>query len=106
MEGYYWIPKYIFGENVNFLTLPIDELPGSRFILIADKNVKDMISTQENKNDLRILQKLYKISKPLGEYNDQSVNTVPPTTNQIDQRELQGNYSGLIQLRTNLFNQK
>ena len=60
MEGYYWIPKDVFGKNVHFLTLPIESLPDSRFILIADKCVKDRMLTQENSNDIRILQELYR----------------------------------------------
>ena len=106
MEGYYWIPKDVFGKNVHFLTLPIESLPDSRFILIADKSVKDRMLTQENSNDIRILQELYKMSKVVGEYNDQRVNTLPSPTSMVDQREVLGNYSGKIQIRTNLFNQK
>jgi hypothetical protein len=106
MEGYYWIPKYIFNKDVNYLQLPIEDLPDSRFILIADKDVKDVISSEENSNDIKLLQKVYKMSQPLGEYDDQSVNSLNFTANRVDQRELSGDYNGLIQLRTNLLNRK
>ena len=100
-RDYYWIPKYVFNNEVDFRT--IGKTPKDiKFILIADSSVTDILESPENKRYLQVHQ-LFKSSKPLGTYNDQLVKLLPypEELSSKDKREIVGDYGGMIEVRTN-----
>ena len=101
LRDYYWIPKYVFDKDVDYLLLgkPPNDV---NYVLIADKVVTDILSSPEHKSSL-LVQNLFRFSKPVGKYDDQLVNLLPyPNSTLKDNREIVGDYGGPIELRASL----
>jgi hypothetical protein len=102
LREYYWIPRYVFNKDLDFLDIgktPTD----AKFILLADKGVTDILSSPEH-NKHPSVQQLFRFSRPIGIYDDQLVKSLPHPDIALKEnyhREIVGDYGGRIEIRAN-----
>ncbi len=108
LQDYYWMPRYVFNKDVDFLFIDRPRSDYTNFVLIADTSLMDILESPDKSlstaRSSLWLQQLSRLSKPIGIYNDQLVKSLPPPDINLKEnyeREIVGDYGGRIEIRAN-----